>query len=161
MQIVDKISYWIDAVSRSFLTIFLSVMTIALFGQIIARYFFQTGVIWTDELSRFLMVSMVFLGAAVATRDKSHITVSIFEDMWPSSKKWLAPIQSIVVLIYAIIVIKFGLDTLEVVKTQSSPNMRISMGIVYSIIPISAIIMSVHLAAQLTNRKKSEEGKVK
>lgn len=157
MEIFDKISYWVDLVFRTFITIFLIIMTTILAIQIGARSIFQMGIIWTDELARFLMVAMVYLGAAVATRDRSHITVSIFEDFYPSLRKWLAPVQWIVMLSYAVLLIKFGLDTIEVVGAQKSPNMRISMGLVYAVLPLSAAVMVIHLIGRIGKRTEKEE----
>ncbi|MBP1971713.1 TRAP-type C4-dicarboxylate transport system permease small subunit [Virgibacillus natechei] len=158
MGIVEKISYWIDLIVRNLITIFLSVMTVILTVQIIARSVFEGGAVWTDELARFLMIAMIFLGAALAVRDKSHITVSIFEEWKPSLRKWFAPFQWIAMLLYAGILVKFGLDTLEVVGPQTSSNMVISMGIVYAVLPISAAIMIIHLIARIGKDRHAEKG---
>ncbi|KAA9023656.1 TRAP transporter small permease [Niallia endozanthoxylica] len=155
MKLLNRISFILDVITRSFISLSLIVMTVALFAQFIARYVFQSGVVWTDELSRFLMIALIFLGAAIATRDRSHITVSIFEDLWPAAAKWLRPIQDIVMFAYSVIVLIYGLDALEVVQAQISPNLRISMGIIYSVFPITAILMMVHIVAKI---RKKEAG---
>lgn len=149
---IDKISYWIDTASKALIVSFLAIMTAVLAIQIVLRYFFQMGIIWSDELARFAMIALVYIGAASATRDNSHITVSIFEDHKPSLRKWLAPIQWVVMFVYSICLFKFGFDTLKVVGAQSSANMGISMGWIYAVIPISAIIMIVHLIARIGKR---------
>src|SRR5699024_6280024 len=115
VKIIGRISYWIDRVIRILITIFLAFMTIVLVVQVIQRSIFQGGIVWADELARFLMIAMVFFGAAVAIRDKSHIKVSIFEDWKPEMKKWLAPIQWGASLIYAIILLIVGIDILDIV----------------------------------------------
>ncbi|WP_102349696.1 TRAP transporter small permease [Bacillus sp. Marseille-P3661] len=158
MSLFKKISNGIDAFVRGTITIFLAIMTVVLTIQIVARFVFQSGTIWSDELSRYLMVWMVFLGAAVLTKNGGHITVSIIEDYFPSTTKWLAPIQKIVSFIYAIILTKYGFDTLQIVGQQISPNMGISMGIVYSIIPIFSIIMIIHILFDFKGKINREEG---
>lgn len=158
MNIIEKISYWVDQIVRIFITIFLIAMTFILAIQIIDRAIFQGGIVWADELARFLMIAMVFFGASVAIRDKSHITVSIFEDWKPSLRKWLAPIQWLAILVYSIILLKVGIDILEIVVPQRSPNMEISMGIVYAVFPISAAIMIIHLIFRISKRNQADEG---
>ncbi|MFZ4451196.1 TRAP transporter small permease [Salibacterium aidingense] len=158
MKVLDTIGYWVDLIVRIVMTIFLFIMTLVLAIQIGIRSVFQEGIIWTDELARYLMISMVFLGAAAAVRDKSHITVSIFEDWYPSLKKWLAPVQWTAILIYAVLLIAIGQNTLEVVAEQRSPNMGISMGVVYAVLPLSAVIMVIQLLGRL--RKKDRNKKV-
>lgn len=152
IKTADKVSYWIDLVTKTFITSFLMIMTIVLTIHIALRYFFQGGILWSDELSRFAMVGIVYLGAASATRDNTHITVSIFEDRWPGLRKWFAPIQWVVMIAYSISLIIFGFQALKVVGTQSSANIGISMGWIYSIIPVSAVIIIIHLLAKIGTR---------
>ncbi|HLR68266.1 MAG TPA: TRAP transporter small permease [Virgibacillus sp.] len=158
MKWIDKISYWIDQAIRSFITVFLSLMTIIMLVQIIGRFVFNSGIVWTDEISRYLMVWLVFLGAAVATRDWSHISVSVLEENSKTMKKILPPIQKIFMLIYTVVVIKFGYDILDIVANQASPNAGISMAIVYSVFPLSCIIMVIHLIARFTKQNSRHEG---
>jgi len=157
VKTIGKISYWLDRVIRTLISLFLAGMTIVLVIQVIQRSIFQDGIVWADELARFLMIAMVFFGAAVAIRDKTHITVSIFEDWKPEIRKWLAPIQWTVILIYAGILLKVGIDTLDIVGPQRSPNMGISMGLAYSVIPISTAFMILHLLFRMNKRKNPVE----
>src|SRR5699024_6853633 len=157
MRIIEKISYWLDYITRLFIATFLGVMTIALTAQIIARSVFQGGFVWTDELSRFLMVALIFLGAASATRDNTHITVSVLEDWKPSVRKWLAPIQWLAMLLYAVILVIVGIETLRIVCPQQSVNMQMSMGIVYSVFPVSAFIMIVHLLTKIKKETREDQ----
>lgn len=133
-------------------------MTSILAAQIVARSVFQEGFVWTDELARYLMIALVFFGASVATRDRSHITVSIFEDWKPSLRKWFSPVQWVVMLTYAGVLLKFGLDAIDIVGPQLSPNMRLSMGIVYATLPVSAVVTIVHLIARINKAQPEEEG---
>ncbi|WP_181351206.1 TRAP transporter small permease [Thalassobacillus sp. CUG 92003] len=160
MKLLDKISYWLDWIVRKFITIFLIVMTTILALQIIERSVFNGGYVWTDELSRFLMIALVFFGAAVAMRDNSHITVSVLEELKPSLSRWLAPAKWVVMLAYSVILVKYGIDTLDIVGPQQSPNMGLSMGVVYAILPVSGAIMIVHLIARI-GKKPSSDNEVK
>jgi TRAP-type C4-dicarboxylate transport system permease small subunit len=54
-------------------------MTIMFFSvliQIVGRYFFRVTPIWTEELSRQLMVVFCFIGMAIGVRDKIHIALT-------------------------------------------------------------------------------------
>ncbi|MEK3936600.1 TRAP transporter small permease [Sporosarcina sp. FSL W7-1349] len=156
---LERVSYWIDSASRVFLIIFLVSMTAVLATQVVLRYFFQLGIIWSDELARFLMIALVYIGASSAVRDNSHITVSVFEDKFPTLRKWFAPIQWIMIFIYSLFLIKFGWDTLKVVEAQSSANMGISMAWIYAVIPLSGLLTIIHLVGRLGKKKvKQKEG---
>lgn len=152
-NIVHKISDWLDTITKIAMTLSILLMTIVLAVQIFLRYFLQSGIIWSDELARFLMVALVYLGAASAIRDDSHITVSVFEDWIPSLKKWLGPIQKTVMVIYSVFIIKIGIDTLKVVVNQNSANLGVSMAWAYMIIPLSGILIIIHIMSKIFKRK--------
>ena len=46
-------------------------------AEVTLRYLFSHSMIFTEELSRYLMVWIVFLGSALAIRDGSHIHIQI------------------------------------------------------------------------------------
>ncbi|MGE7544399.1 TRAP transporter small permease [Sporosarcina newyorkensis] len=154
---IRKLSYWLDVTSRVFIVFFLILMTLVLATQVVLRYFFHMGIIWSDELARFLMIALVYIGAASAIRDNSHIKVSVFEDEFPGLRKWFAPIQWVMIFIYSVFLIKFGFDTLKVVGTQNSSNMEISMAWIYVVIPLSGILTIVHLLARVGKKNEGQE----
>ena len=55
------------------LVIMLSLMVIMVFGNVVLRYGFNSGLISSEELSRFLFIWVTFLGAIVAMRDNAHL----------------------------------------------------------------------------------------
>jgi TRAP-type C4-dicarboxylate transport system permease small subunit len=46
-------------------------------SEVVLRYVFKHSLIFTEELSRYLMVWIVFLGSALAIRDEAHIRINI------------------------------------------------------------------------------------
>jgi TRAP-type C4-dicarboxylate transport system permease small subunit len=57
----------------------LALMVSALFLQVVSREL-RWAVDWTEELSRFSFITMVFLAAAYGTLTQSHLRVSVFSD---------------------------------------------------------------------------------
>jgi TRAP-type C4-dicarboxylate transport system permease small subunit len=53
----------------------MAVMLALVFGNVVLRYAFNTGISVSDELSRLLFVWMVFLGAAAALFERAHLGV--------------------------------------------------------------------------------------
>jgi TRAP-type transport system small permease protein len=157
MRILITISNWIDRICRILITILLTMMTIVLFIQVLGRYITQSGLPWTEELSKYGMIWMVFIGAAVATKDASHIKVSLLEEKFPSFSKWLIPIQNLISLIFLAIIVKYGWDALSILSAQKSPNLLLPMSIFYFAIPLASAIMIVHLLVQLKGKTGRKE----
>lgn len=143
----------IDKICRHIISYLMLLISIVLFIQVVARFVFSTGTFWTDELARFSLVWLVFLGAAVAIRDRSLINVDILENLFPSWTKFLKFFQVIASLIFCILLFKVGWETMGLVTAQRSPNMGVPMSVVYASIPIAMLIILFHLFTQFFRRK--------
>jgi TRAP-type transport system small permease protein len=51
----------------------LAAMVIMVFGNVVLRYLFNSGIVVSEELSRFCFVWLTFIGAVVAARDGTHL----------------------------------------------------------------------------------------
>ncbi|HCX61731.1 MULTISPECIES: TRAP transporter small permease [Sedimentibacter] len=146
MKIILSVSNLLDSVIKKIISVLLMIMTVVLFSQIIARYVMGTGLSWSEELVRYMCVWIIFLGATCATKDGSQISVTALDEMLRGiPKKILSIIQMIFAVVYGVLLSWIGFGALEFAKFQKSPNMGVSMGLVYSVIPIAMIIMLIHL----------------
>lgn len=133
------------------------IMTIVMFAQVVLRYVFKTGFPWTEELSRFLMIYLVFIGSIVLTHEDSHISVTIFDEMLKGTAlKILKCVQYLIAIIYCGLMVRIGFASLPIVKMQKSPNMRITMDYVYIIIPICCAFMLIYTVYKTINLLKEK-----
>ena len=66
----------------------LAVMVVLVFGNVVLRYGFNSGITISEELSRWLLVWLTFLGAIVAVREHSHLGVdSLVRMLSPMGKR--------------------------------------------------------------------------
>ena len=62
---------------KGFIGILLALMCILLFTQVVTRYVFVVSLPWLEESARYGMITLTFLGAAMATRERIHIRVDV------------------------------------------------------------------------------------
>lgn len=133
------------------------VMTIATALQIIFRMFFDS-LTWTEELTCFLLVLASFLGTAVAFKRGAHISVTLLTSHFPPSLKKAAAIFSKVVgLVFFMIIVWYGVILCRAESSQLSPALEISMFWVYMILPVSSVVVLVHLAYEIELILKGKE----
>jgi TRAP-type transport system small permease protein len=65
----------------------LALIVILVFGNVFLRYAFNSGIAVSEELSRWLFVWMVFLGAVVAIREKGHLGTDMLISKLPLAGK--------------------------------------------------------------------------
>lgn len=67
----------------------LAVMVVMVFGNVVLRYAFNSGIATSEELARLAFVWMVFLGAIVAMRERGHIGIDMLVARLPAAGKRL------------------------------------------------------------------------
>jgi len=132
----------------------LIVMTVLMFSQVLGRYIFKNGLFWAEELSRFSMVFLVYLGAALASKYHDHISVTLLDELLAKSKNKLAlkiyrTVIALITLSFLFIVTIIGMKVLPMVNAQTSPNMEIPMSVAYASIPIGTILMMLYIVLEI------------
>jgi TRAP-type C4-dicarboxylate transport system permease small subunit len=135
--IVEKILSWIVAV-------LLVGMSLVVFTNVILRYFFGMTIGWYEELSRFLLIWIVFLGAVIAFFKGDHLSLDIvLKIIKPKARRVVSAVADLLVVAALLIMIQGGfamaLDSLASGWIASS--IPIPYGYVYMVGPISAILM--------------------
>ena len=66
---IDRCCRWINLL----IALALAVMVVMVFGNVVLRYAFNSGIAISEEVSRWLFVWITFLGAIVAMREGGHL----------------------------------------------------------------------------------------
>jgi TRAP-type transport system small permease protein len=78
----------------------LAVMVVLVFGNVFLRYGFNSGITVSEELSRWLLVWLTFLGAIVALRQHAHLGVDSFVNLLPAFGKKICFVISYATMVY-------------------------------------------------------------
>jgi hypothetical protein len=65
------------------------VMLLLVLGNVILRYGFGTGINVSEELSRLMFIWVVFIGAVVAARERTHLSVDLLDRLLPQRGRWV------------------------------------------------------------------------
>lgn len=74
-------------VLEAFLAFCLIAMVIMVFGNVVLRYGFDSGIVMSEELSRFAFIWLVFVGAVVAMHEGLHLGVDSMVKALPRGGK--------------------------------------------------------------------------
>jgi TRAP-type C4-dicarboxylate transport system permease small subunit len=119
--------------------------------QVIARMVLRMSSVWSEELARLLYVCIVFLGAAIITKEEEHISIIIFQDRLPAvCRHWLYVITRLVMLPFTLVLICGAFINMKATwEVYASTMDWISMGYVYLVILISGVLMFTYIGKNL------------
>lgn len=123
----------------------LLVMTVLIFWQVFARFVVGRPLFFSDEIARFSMLWLTFLGAGYAYRKGTLISVDILLE---HAGRTLARLLRIAIILcsalFAFILIKHGYDLMDRVASQTAPSTRISMMWPYMAIPAGGVVIMIN-----------------
>ena len=141
-----KIINFIDRIIGYILVILFVISVSSLFYQVILRYIFHASTIWAEELATFSVVWMCSLGCALAFRRYKHITITTIADLIPWKIRRVTDI--ILYLLILVFLAYAGMNSLQLIETQwnvYTTGFRVRVGLLYTCIPISAVLMSISI----------------
>ena len=106
----------------------LAVMLVMVFGNVILRLFFNTGIDLSEEIPRFAFVWMTFLGAIVGMRRRAHLGVDVVVRMLPALGRRVCLALSQLVMLVCCVYIVYGTYLQhDIIKGNASPVAQLSM----------------------------------
>lgn len=140
-----KLRAQIDSILEKILVIIMSMMVINVLWQVFSRYVLANPSSFTDELARYLMIWVGVLGASYVAGKGNHVAITYFsEKLSPPNLKRVKTFINLIILTFAILGMLIGgvrLVYITLVLEQLSPSLKIPLGFVYSVIPISGVLI--------------------
>ncbi|WP_312794919.1 TRAP transporter small permease [Tianweitania sp.] len=144
------------------LMIALALMVIMIFGNVVLRYGFNSGITESEELSRFIFVWLIFIGAFLTLRDRAHLGVNSLVRAMPFKAQRLVRIGGDLATLLCCYLLGLGawrqtVDNLE----NFSPVAGVPLGWVYVSCVLCCIGMAVLLLRSIfevaTGKVRDEE----
>jgi len=133
---------FISLVFRPVIAILFLIMILITFTQVIFRYVFNSAFAWAGELTIFLFIWVIFLGAVIALSKGMHIGVDIFSNLLSEKKqKKLLIFTNILIITFCFLVIVGAAPLIIDNFTQRSPALGIRITYIYLSIPVSMLAM--------------------
>ncbi|MBO9436590.1 TRAP transporter small permease [Ruegeria sp. R13_0] len=101
----------VDHIEETLIAVLLGLMTAVTFANVIARFFFNSNILWALELTVFLFGWLVLLGASYAVKKHAHLGVdAILNMLAPAPRRILALISVACCLAFSLLLLKGSYD---------------------------------------------------
>lgn len=123
--------------------------------NIFSRFFFNTSIAWTEEVSLGLFVWLVFAGFSVVMKNNEHVSIDYFVRKLPG--KWYRINQYLVIaIVFFSVLIVFVLWGL-ILSIQSTWNITPVLGIgyewIYLSVPVGGLLSLYHIIMLFVNKR--------
>jgi TRAP-type C4-dicarboxylate transport system permease small subunit len=120
----------------------MSVVFVTVVVEVVLRYGFGSSLIFTEELTRYTMVWVAFLGGVVALRDGGHVATGGIGDRFGPVVARLAPLVADGLAIVFLLTLAWAsIQTLPNQRDQLTTTLHVSIFWFYLAIPIGAVLM--------------------
>jgi len=145
-------------------------IAIALFGvlfllvlaQIILRYVFNSPLVWSEELARYLYIWICFFGWLMASRQGDQISIAtLLNRLSPRAGRWVRLAIELAAIAFAAILAHQGYEIAMRNLSVSTASLFFPFAVVYAIVPVAgavAILISLRNIAALIRFEESQSG---
>lgn len=162
IQVVKKIIDGYCRLLNGVIAISLAVMVVLVFGNVVMRYGFNSGITLSEELSRWLFVWMTFMGAIIALKDHGHLGTDMLVGKLGSTAKKVCLAFSYLAMLFICWLLFSGAYQQAMINLDStSAVMEVSMawlyapGVVFAV--LGGLILLSDLFRLLTGQMSDED----
>lgn len=148
----------LDKFLGGFLVMLLTIMVLAVLWQVFSRYILKSPSSITEELARYLLIWIGVLGAAYASGQQAHLAINLLgPKLNVVNRKKLRIFINLLIIFFAIVVLIIGggdLVLLNLELGQSSAALEVPLYLVYTVIPISGLVIVVYKINEIVYSEK-------
>lgn len=163
MNYLKRINTSLGKIETGLLCLIVAMMIGLAVLEIVLRYGFKTSLLWKHIMLQNLTLWLCFLGAALASSERRHISIDALNRVLPKNvMRFISYIIDVLSLIVVSILTYYSFQFLQV--AQQSPAKLIGSVPLWwakTIIPIGFVLIGIHIVLQfcihLTDRKQTED----
>ena len=143
---MSRLKYLLNNFEEVLITILLLAMVVVIFVGTAGRYSKLFLLPWAEELARYMMIWMVFLGIGAGAKRNAHFLVEVLRLILPErARKYLRVFTSLFVAAFMAILIVYSRTLIGRIMGmgQTSPSIGMPIWIVYIAIPVGCALMAI------------------
>ena len=144
---MDALKRFLEGVNAVVLLIMFLLVT----GTVVSRNILKLPASWTQELSEYIFVFLVFIGSAAAMKEERHIGIDVVTLILPSPvQRVLRVISRILIAPFLIILVVGSIENIQATWNNYLPTAPwFRIGIIYLVVLIGGAIMLFYNLANL------------
>jgi TRAP-type transport system small permease protein len=124
---------WLLVATVAILIVPVCLQMISRFTDLIPPY------IWTEELSRFLLIWMIMIGAMIGVREGTHFDVDVWPELSPKANAALRIVSQVFMFGFALVYLLWGVQFVRFGWNQESELAELPMNWIFIAWPLTGL----------------------
>jgi TRAP-type C4-dicarboxylate transport system permease small subunit len=159
---LEQAMAWICRAIEWLIAVGLAIMVAMVFGNVVLRYGFNSGITVSEEVSRWIFIWCTFLGAIVAMREHGHLGVDMVVGALPAwGQKICMVVGHLLMLGVVVLLYQGSAQQVRINWSVTAPTTGASMamiylpGMVFSV--LAGVLLLTDLGKALTGRLRDDQ----
>jgi TRAP-type C4-dicarboxylate transport system permease small subunit len=155
MNILDKVRRANIMITETVTVVLFSFIIVLMALQVFFRYFLGASLSWSEEITRFLFVWLIYMGMVIAINRGEHAVMDIVvKKLQGKLRLAFTLLAQFTTLVFFGIVIYQGTKLMMLTSVQRSPAIGIPMVLVYLALPLGSILGAIEVVLQILEEFK-------
>lgn len=154
-----KFKKYVDMILEVVVLSLLVILVLTVLWQVVSRFVIGHPSAFTDELAGFLLIWVGLLGAAYAAGKKQHLAINLLHTrLNPKNQLRLEVFVDAIIIVFASAIMVVGginLTFITLYLDQISSALKIPVGLVYVVIPLSGLLIIYYSAHDIYTQLKT------
>lgn len=156
---MNKLAQATERFVKAFTAVFLVLMVLATFAQVLFRYVFDYSLAWTEEIGRYLFVWISLFGVSLGYRAAEHSGYeSVVAKLPPSARRWARVAIDLLIATFAIVVAVTSTDLIKSGFGQLTSATQFPIAYVYLAFPLSVVPTIIFVVDSLVRHDAEDAG---
>jgi len=147
-----------DHVEEYILVVLFPLMVITVFVATCIRYLTTSSIPWAEEVSRYCMVWIGYIGASLGIKRNAHLGVEALVLKLPARiQPFFGYLRIGIIILFNVLIAYFMYQIIQsqIATEQVSPALRIPIWFAYGAIPVGMVLMAIRCIQSLRNVQKA------
>src|SRR5512136_3466874 len=146
LKAFDRLLEWITAGVKTVMLVMTGVIFFITTVTVFTRYLLNYVPSWSEEVPRYLLVWISYLGAALAVKYKEHISLDFFFNMMPIRARQVGHIiLNVLIAIVGVIMLVFGIGLVGQFGDDLMESIPVKNFWLYLAMPISGGLIVLYI----------------
>lgn len=162
LKCIELLSNYLENLGVITSGISLVIMVIVVLMGVFYRYVLNNPLLWSEELSRYMMIWMAFLALISACKTNDNIALLFVRNLLPKKIQVIIKyFNRFLIICFLYIIAVYGYSGALRGMRQYSASLNVPLGIFFIVIPISAILVIIQIIfmmiLELSRYKESKD----